>query len=435
MAETTTTIYIGNIIHCNKPFTVHTFEKGFIAVRGSKILAIDNVSALGHHKTQLALHNTHEVILTDSQILIPGLIDTHIHAPQYPNIGVGLDKPLLEWLEAYTFPLEKKYKDAEFSRKVYNAVVKRTLYHGTTTACYFATIFGDTSLLLVNAAIKYGQRAFVGKVNMTRFAPCDYMESSEDTISNTRRFIESVLARQSDLVKPIIMPRFALSVSTDDMKKLGDLAKEYNLPIQTHISENLNEIREVEKVFSKSYAEVYDDADLLTEKTTLAHAIYLSKSEIELIAERGTSISHCPSSNICLKSGLCDVKALVHADINVGLGTDVSGGRSVSIIDAMRSAVDTSIAISFNKTDYDPLNCYDAFYLATLGGAQALSIDDVTGNFEVGKDFDALIVDMHVEGCTDFLHECTPLELLQKFVFVGDDRNVVSVFVSGKQVK
>lgn len=424
-------IYIGNIVHCNKPFTVHTFEKGFLAVKDGKILAVDNLSTLGHYKADLHLHETKEIILKNSQILIPGLIDTHIHASQYPNIGLGLDKPLLEWLNDYTFPVEKNFKEPKYAKKVYEAIVKRTLSCGTTTATYFATLYPETSLLLADAAIDFGQRAFVGKVNMTRFSPADYLETSTECIQNTKKFVEDVLDKKSPLVKPIITPRFALSLGMDEMQQLADLAKEFDLLVQSHISENLEEIAMVKKIFKKEYAEVYDEANLLNQRTILAHAVHLKPSEKKLLEERGVSISHCPSSNINLRSGLCDVPELVNAGINVALGTDVAGGSSVSIIEAMRLAITTSFA----KSD-KPFNCYDVFYLATLGGAKALSLDASIGNFEVGKDFDALVVDLNVEDSSaDYLHECTPLQLLQKFIYVGDDRNVTSVFVAGKQVK
>ncbi|XP_018318671.1 guanine deaminase [Agrilus planipennis] len=425
-----TKVFVGNIVHCNKPFTVQTLEKGFVVVNEKgKIIAVDNLSALDSCKDKLG--SFEEILLNDNQLLMPGFVDTHFHAPQYPNAGLGYDKPLLDWLQTYTYPLEKKYSDTEFAKTVYDAVVKRTLAAGSTTVSYFATLHLDSSLLLAEAAIKFGQRAFIGKVNMTELAPPDYVESPEDTISNTLEFIHKLVAKKCHLVQPIVTPRFALSLDLNDLNKLGQIANKFDLNIQSHISENKAEVEMVRDKFDDLlYAEVYDKTSLLTNKTVLAHAIYLTDSEIELLAERSTSVSHCPDSNTCLKSGLCDVKKLLKAGVNVGLGTDISGGYSTSIMNAMRSAVAVSTHVSFEREDYDPLNVYDVFYLATMGGAKALALNHKIGNFEIGKEFDAIVGE--VQEC---FHPHTALELLQKFIYTGDDRNVLQVYVCGKRVK
>ncbi|CAH0551553.1 unnamed protein product [Brassicogethes aeneus] len=430
-------IFIGSIIHCTKPFVLEVIEDGFVIVEGKKIIVVNkNISQLENVKNQLNITSCKEIRLTKTQLLIPGLIDTHIHAPQYPNVGLGYDKPLLEWLEHYTYKLERKFRDQKLSKAVFNAVVKKTLSYGTTTATYFASLFGNSSLLLADAAIQHGQRAFVGKINMTKLAPDDYIETPQETVENTIKFINEVNFRGCDRVKPIITPRFAPSLEFETMEQLAEIARENNLNIQTHISENKEEIKLVKALFrSSSYASVYYQSGLLTPKTVLAHGVHLTDEELTLLAQTGSSISHCPDSNTCLKSGLCDVKRLVSNGIKVGLGTDVSGGPSPSIIQAMRSAIQTSIHISHSKEDYDPLTYCDVFYLATLGGAEALSLQNKIGNFEEGKDFDALIIDADVEdSAADYFVDCNCLELLQKFVFLADNRNIQQVYVSGKQV-
>lgn len=404
-------IIFGNIVHCTEQFKIHIIENGFVMVLENKIMEVNEEAALEEAKARLNItkHNDiEEIRLTESQILIPGLIDTHIHAPQYPNSGLGYDKPLLEWLDTYTYNLEKKYIDQDFSKTVFDAVVRKTLDHGTTTACYFASLYSNSSLLLVDSVITQGQRALIGKINMTTLAPADYIETPSESIANTKSFIKDVTSKKNDLVQPIITPRFALSVDMDLMKELGNIAKENELPIQTHISENIDEIEMVKEKYNMSYAETYDKANLLTTKTILAHGVYLSDDELKLLAERGTSIAHCPESNTCLKSGLCDVRRLQAAGVKVGLGTDVAGGPSSSIVQAMKAALDVSVHISFQKENYTPLNFEDVFYLATLGGAEALALEDKIGNFEVGKDFDALIIDMDVESSSsDLLLDCT----------------------------
>ncbi|CAH2002407.1 unnamed protein product [Acanthoscelides obtectus] len=371
-------IFLGNIFHCqNDPakkqlYRISNEQGGFVIVKRSKIMAIGRKEDLEQARAQ-HLADEQDVmvtVLSDRQLLIPGFVDTHIHAPQYPNCGLGYDKPLLEWLQAYTYKLERKYRDLEYSRKVFNAVVRRTLNHGTTTACYFASLFQDASLILVDAVLKYGQRAFIGKINMTTLAPDDYVETPEETIKLTRKFIESVRSKDCELVEPIVTPRFALSLEMDSMIELGQLVKEYNVNVQTHISENTDEVKQVNSKYGLPYANVYDKAGLLTPKTVLAHGIYLTDEELSLLSQRGSSVSHCPDSNTCLKSGMCDVRRLFSFGIKVGLGTDVSGGASPSIVSAMRSALATSINLSFGQKNYKPLNYLDVFYLATLGGAE-----------------------------------------------------------------
>ncbi|XP_019866796.1 guanine deaminase [Aethina tumida] len=437
MASLTYKIFIGSIVHCKKPFELEVIKDGFLIVHGRKIIHVDNdKTRVDSVKQKFKIADSQVIELTNTQLLIPGLIDTHIHAPQYPNAGLGYDKPLLEWLDSYTYKIEQMFKDQTLSYEVFNAVVRKTLSYGTTTATYFASLFDDSSMVLADAAITHGQRAFIGKINMTKLAPDNYVETVEQTLENTRKFVEDLTAKNIDLVQPILTPRFALSLEMDTMQKLSEIAKEYDLNIQTHISENKDEVQIVNDTFGMNYANVYEKSGLLGPKTVLAHGVYLKDDEMKLLAKTGTSISHCPDSNTMLQSGLCDVRRLIENGITVGLGTDVSGGPSPSIIQAMRGAIQTSIHIAQNTENYTPLNYIDAFSLATLGGANALKLQDKIGNFEVGKEFDALVIDADVDNSAiDFFLTCDERELLQKFIFVGDDRNVVRVYVAGKCVK
>ncbi|OAD58694.1 Guanine deaminase [Eufriesea mexicana] len=378
------------------------------------------------------------IIVVHGMIHVKNFIDCHIHAVQLPNLGVGYDKKLLEWLERYTFPLEKKYADDKFSEQVFNTVVKQTVVKGTTTACYFASLYSKASVLLGQAAINIGQRAFIGKVSMNMKRNDDYYETTDESIKNINKFIETLNNLNSHLIKPIITPRFALSCDMTLMKELGKLAKNKNLHIQTHISENLDEIEAVRNKFPEysSYAAVYDAAGILTNKVLLAHGIYLSDNEIALINERGAAIVHCPSSNTCLKSGLCDIQRLKSKGVKIGLGTDVSGGQSCSILDTMKAALQVSVHLSLIRDNYEALNYKDVFHMATLGGAAALAMDNQIGNFEVGKEFDALVVDIDVsDGILNNLQSSTLEEKLQKFIYSGDDRNIVEVYVNGCKIK
>lgn len=248
------------------------------------------------------------------------------------------------------------------------------------------------------------------------------------------------------------------------MVQLGDLAKKYDIPIQSHISENIDEIKFVSELFpeSKNYADVYHKYNLLTEKCIMAHCVHLSDAEVELFKNKKTSVSHCPNSNTNLQSGMCDVKRLIESGVNVGLGSDISGGNQISILDCMRSALNVSHSLNFMKkqhvcgtgwveqnlevnSKYTPLHYKQGIYLATLGGATALNLDNKIGNFAFGKDFDALLIDIDRHPIDSFdlpatlTSKLTDLDkfdqMLQRFVYVGDDRNILEVYVKGKQIK
>ncbi|PNF20793.1 Guanine deaminase [Cryptotermes secundus] len=432
-------IIVGPIVHSEEITKLKVFDGGLIAAVNGKIVAVEETPKnLARIQKKYSVTDGCVYHLDKGQFLMPGLIDTHIHAPQYPNAGLGYDMQLLDWLKTYTFPLEKKYSDLSFAAKVYEAIVKRTLANGTTTAVYFATIHVDSTILLAKIVTHQGQRAFIGKVNMNYKTPEGYGETTKESYQKTEDFIKQIQNMKNNLILPIITPRFALSCDMELMKKLGELASRYNVHIQTHISENQGEVAAVRGLYRdcKNYADVYDKAKLLTDKTVLAHGVYLHDEELELLAARGSSVSHCPNSNTSLKSGLCDVRRLLNAGIKVGLGTDVSGGYSPSILDAIRNTLDVSIHISYGKgSNYAPLTYPEAFYLATLGGARAVALDDTIGNFKVGKDFDALIVNMKNLGPIDILGEYDTEALVQKFLYTGDDRNISKVYVAGRQVK
>ena len=375
----------------------------------------------------------------DNQMIIPGLIDTHIHAPQYVFAGCGFDLPLLEWLGTYTFPAEAKFSDKEHASKVYEAVVDKTLAHGTTTACYFATIWTESSKILAEICKKRGQRAFVGKVSMDRNSPDFYIEKTDDAIKSATEFVDNLIG--NDLVKPIVTPRFVPTCTPKLMKALADITKKHpDVMVQSHVSENVGEIAWVKELHpeSTSYTGIYNEMGLLSDKTILAHGVHLTDPEIKLLSEKRAAIAHCPSSNFMLYSGICDVRKLLDSGVKVGLGTDVAGGASPSIIDSMRNALICSRSQLFQHRkdgkEYKPLETADVFALATEGGAKALNIDDKVGNFIVNKQFDALVVDMTKGVCDCFCKE-KPTDLLDKFVQRADDRNVIRVYVRGKLVK
>lgn len=393
------------------------------------------------------------------------MLDTHLHAPQYPNVGIFGKSTLLDWLNTYTFPMESSLKDLSKARRVYMRCVRRTLSHGTTTAAYYATIDVPATNLLADLCVSIGQRAFVGRVCMDHKDLCpDYYrdESPDEVMQATHESIAHI--RKIDpgfsLVSPIITPRFAPGCTKETMARLGELAKATGLPVQTHLSENVNEIELVKELFpeAENYTAVYDEYGLLTAKTILAHAIHLSEKEADLIKQRRSKVSHCPCSNSSITSGEARVRWLLEKGISVGLGTDMSGGYSPSILEAARLAllVSRHLAMPHHEQDAFPeagtdkakLSVEEVLYLATRGGAEVVGLEKRIGAFEVGMEFDAQLISLGTVGETAGGEELEDIdngnvdvfgwetweERIAKWVFNGDDRNTKRVWVKGRLV-
>lgn len=433
-------VFCGSLVHS---VDVHhplvTLENKILGVRNGKIVFLEEASQLSGLQEKFNFSPSSVYHLKDGEFLMPGLVDTHIHAPQYKNSGLGLGLPLLQWLEKYTFPCEARCKDLEFARNIYRKVVRRTIANGTTTAAYFATIHLEASLLLCDIIEQEGQRAFVGKVNSDCNLPEWYCEDTEASIQLTKLFIDNVLKRKNPLLLPIITPRFAVSCSGHLMSSLGDVANLYDLPIQSHLSETKDECSKVISLFPDNdhYTQVYHRCKLLTSKTVMAHGVHLSDDELRLLADQKVGIAHCPNSNISILSGLCDVRRLLDNGLKVGLGTDVAAGYSSSILDAMKQAIQTSFVLSMPKIkEFHPITYKEAFYLATLGGSRVLGLDKKIGNFEIGKELDALLIDVDAkDGPIDSFTEDLLEDRIQRFIYLGDDRNIRKVFVAGKEIK
>lgn len=357
--------------------------------------------------------------------------------------------PLLEWLEKYTFNYESKFKEVDFAQKVYPKVVSQMLRQGSTTVSYFATIHLEATKALFDICEKAGQRALVGKVCMDRNSPEHYIEASAaSSISDTEALIEYCKTKNEanggkNLVQPTITPRFAITCSDQLLSGLGDLAAKHNCHIQTHLNENKGEIAFTAELFpGKNYTQVYKDTGLVTRKSVFAHCVHMPDHELAILKEAGAGIAHCPTSNFSMFSGLAQIRKALDAGVFVGLGTDVSGGYAPSILATIRDALSNASAVRATATFATPeeqeragLSWQEAFFLATLGGAEALALDSTIGNFVPGKAFDALVVDVNAPSSQiDTFGVETPTNLFEKFVYIGDDRNIEHVFVQGKRV-
>ncbi|XP_025269121.1 guanine deaminase [Camponotus floridanus] len=429
-------VFSGPMIHADENGEVIFKKWVAILVEDGKIIDVMENPTTDRQKID-DFHADQVNNLSPGQFIIPGFIDCHIHAVQFPNLGLGYEKTLLDWLETYTYPLEKQFTDEKLVKQVFEVVVKRTIQTGTTTACYFSSLYTEVSMILAEKCSQFGQRAFVGKANINVPRDNGYYESTEKSIETTKAFIKAVEEIGNPLVRPIITPRHALSCSMELLQALAKIAKEKDLHIQSHIAEIKNQAKGIKRAFGETTCTaIFESAGLLTNKTILAHGTYLEDSELPILAKRGTGIIHCPSSNINLKSGLCDVRRLKANNIDVGLGTDVSAGSSYSILDEMRSALHVSNSLHLTRHNYVPLDYKDVFSMATLGNAKALSIEDKIGNLMSGKEFDALVIDLEAgNSLLDNFREYTLEEKLQRFIYSGNDNNIVSVYVKGRKIK
>ena len=375
-----------------------------------------------------------DVKVTDygSNLIIPGFVDTHLHASQYANRGIGLDKELLPWLDSYTFPEEAKFADDEYAKKVYSRLVHELWKVGTTRSVVFGTIHKSATKILFDLFLESGLSAFVGKVNMDRNSPDILIETTESSLRDTEDLLKEY-SNTSSLVKPIITPRFVPSCTPKLMSGLGRLAKEYDAHVQSHLSENKGEVQWVSELHpdNKNYSDVYDSFGLFGQQpTVMAHCVHNNDDEIELMAKNGVFVAHSPDSNYNLSSGIAPIKKYIANNVNVGLASDISGGHTLSIPECITTAVQGSKARwVYLDTKYQSLSTSEAFYIATKGGGKFFG---KVGSFEPNYEFDALVID---DSSIDDVNERTLAERIERFLYIGDDRNIVERFVSGKKIE
>ncbi len=413
----------GNIIYAREFGKLEVLNGGYVVVEGKYVK--------GTYRELPSMYNNIRIIDYEDKIIIPGFVDIHVHAPQYANLGLGLDKELMPWLQAYTFPEESKYFDMDYAKKVYSSFIRDLWRLGTTRACVFATIHKNSSKLLMDLFAEAGLGAFVGKVNMDRNSAEGLTESKEESLKDTEDIIIEY-GNKYDLVKPIITPRFVPSCCMELMKGLGNLARKYNVPVQSHLSENTGEISFVKELHPehKNYASVYEDAGLFGDtKTIMAHCVLVDEEEIELMKKKKVFVAHSPNSNFNLASGIAPIRRLVTRGVPVGLASDVGGGHTLSMMKVIVSSAQASNIkwIETNRVD-KPLNTRELFYLATKGGGEFFG---KVGSFEEGYEFDALVID---DSSLPIFKELTLEERLQKFIYCGDDRNIKVRYVAGKEV-
>lgn len=357
-------------------------------------------------------------------IIIPGLCDLHLHASQYAYRGLGMDMELLDWLNVNAFPEEARFENMEYAKKAYDIFAEDLLKSATTRVCIFATVHKDATLYLMDALDKKGIRGYAGKVNMDRNCP-EYL--CESGMSETEDWIREC---STEGIKPVLTPRFIPSCSDEMMQGLGKLREKYDLPVQSHLSENLSEIELVKSLCDVPfYGEGYNRYGLFNEKTVMAHCIYSSDDEIRLMKENGVYIAHCPESNLNIASGIAPVRRYLDMDMNIGLGSDVAGGADLSLFKAMTHALRSS-CMYYRLIDSScrPLTVAEAFYMGTKGGG---SYFGKVGSFEEGYELDAVVID---DSSIKSPGKLDTRKRLERIIYLSDDRNVAAKYVSGRKI-
>ena len=387
-------------------------------------------------------------VLHDDEIIIPGFVDLHIHAPQWPQAGIALDRPLEVWLNEYTFPLEAKFKDIVFAEKVYTDVVRTTLKHGTTTAVYFATVDRKSSVLLAQICGEMGQRGFVGKVAMDDELGCPnfYKDTdAKEATFETEQFILDVLKLQNNYrqkVYPVVTPRFVPSCSTECLIELGKLAKKYDTYIQTHSSESDWAHQFSKDKYGVTDVEALHKFGLITNKSLIAHAPFLESHDVEILKDTGCTIAHSPVSNAFFANAVLPVKDFKSSGAKIGLASDISGGYSPSIYQAIRQAVLSSRmledgvnpALPSHKRgrDNSAITFNNAFYLATVAGGEALDLP--IGKLEKDYMMDIQIIKLD-DNIPNYTESKRKEDILHKILLLSESSNISEVWVQGRKVK
>lgn len=408
----------GDFIWTEEPSRFRTMRNGYLVVDNGVIESL----------TEECPEN-YDIIDYSGHLIIPGLSDLHLHAPQYAYMGLYMDEELLTWLEKHTFPEEAKYGNIGYAEKAYTAFVKDLLSGPTTRLSAFGTIHADSTLLLMRLLDEAGFYGFAGKVNMDRNSPDYLSEDTDVSISETIRFLVSAEGN----IKPIITPRFIPSCSDKLLRKLGMIAKERNLPVQSHLDENLSEVEWVKELcpWSTSYSDAYDHFGLLgNTPTIMAHVVWPSDDEIALLSERDVFVAHAPSSNTNLSSGIAPVRKFMKNGVTTGLATDVSGGSSLSLFRVIQDAIGVSKLRWRLKDNSDsPLTTSEAFFLASKGGGAFFG---KVGSFEAGFDADFSVLDESLINTP--LDGLSVSERLEMYIYRTADKPVFAKYIKGKKV-
>ncbi|KAF8919071.1 Metallo-dependent hydrolase [Mucidula mucida] len=439
----------GTFVQCAESSKLDIFEDHLLAVNESGVITHFGPGRSSQAASLLSGQGPSAVLqVPEGSFVLPTFCDLHLHAPQFLYQGNGLHLPLLEWLNQYAFEAEKRLDgDPALARKVYSRLARRLKENGTGAVLLFGTIKEQTNLILADIMNAAGIRAFVGKLSMDQNSLPTYIEASaEASVLAARSFVETMhdTFRHPRIVEPVVTPRFVPTCSDDLLVGLGALAASHNVRIQSHLAESHDQVNAVLTERGVDDINVFERSQLLTPRTVQAHCTFLDPPSLSRLYESGTSVAHCPLSNAYFSAKPFPLREALDLNVKVGLGTDVAGGYSLDIMNAMRQAVMVSrMRQGSNILDakHDKsvaIDWIEALHLATRGGARALGLS--IGMFEVGAPFDAQQISLwdpateESVGALDFFDaedkKITPTSL-EKWWCLGDTRNRTGMWVQG----
>ena len=431
------TIYKAHILFTKEQTRFEVVENGYVAVEDGLVAGV--AGSLAELKTECPTFNVDEVEVVDfgDKLLIPAMNDMHVHAPQVHNQGVAMDLELLPWLQNYTFPEESKYADVQYAERMYRRFLHTQWLFGTMRSVVFGTVHTESTRLLMKLYQEAGMGALVGKVAMNRNCPDTlsegvdaYVEGQESLIADANSSLFTLHSSLPPLVRPIITPRFVPSCTPELLQACGELAAKYQLPVQSHLSENTSEIAWVAELEpeSKSYGDAYNRYGLFGQTPTImAHCVWTKGHELELMKQNGVMVAHCPTSNFNLSSGMAPIRSLLDEGVSIGLGSDISGGHDLNMFRMLVYAI--QVSKMHYQLDHDKafLALPEIFWIATKSAG---SFFGKVGSFEPGYDFDALVIDDSVL----YPSEYSLLHRLERFIYLGDDRQIVHRFCRGQEI-
>lgn len=410
----------GNIISAEKYGELRIIENGY--------LVAENAQIVGIFEKLPEKYKDEKVTDYGDKLIMQSFSDMHLHAPQYPMLGMGMDLPLLDWLNTYTFPTEAHFKDTNFARKVYQELAHKLVKNGTTRVAMFSSLHKEATLILMEELEKAGVAGYAGKVNMDRNGGVDLEETTEESISETIDWLNKC---HFEHIKPIITPRFTPSCTNELMAELGKIANERNLPIQSHLSENRGEIAWVKELHPDcpEYWESYKKYGLWNNKTLMAHCVFSSERERKAIKDSGVYVVHCAASNQNLISGFAQIKKMMDEGVNVVIGSDIAGGDYLSMFDNVAATIRASKARNIlDNWETGFLTVEEAYYLAT---SAANSFFDEKPGFAKGNLLHCLVLD---DSKLVAVKKLTIKERFERSMYLRQDDAVMAVYSDGRKV-
>ena len=422
-----------SILHClsdpgeeSRASAFEYFEDGLLIVEDGTVLEAGDAGKLLDGLAD-------DVLLVEcpGKLIVPGFIDCHVHYPQL-DIIASYGEQLLDWLHRYAYPAEARFSDPDYARAAATVFVDELLSNGTTTALVFGTVHAHSADAIFEAAAARDMRLIAGKVLMDCNCPIELRDDADSAYADSKALIERWHGQGR--LGYAITPRFALTSTEAQLAAAGRLAREYpEVWVHTHLAENRDEVDQIAKQFpsSRSYLDVYDQFGLLRERSVFAHCLHLDDQDRARMASMGGAAAFCPTSNLFLGSGLFDLPAMRAANVRCGLGTDVGGGTSLSLLKTASEAYKV-----LHLQDH-ALPATRALYLATLGAAEALYLDDVIGNFLPGKEADFVVLDPAGSSLT--ARRTSAAETIEEAFFalltLGDERHVAATYIKGSEQK